>query len=179
MSEVTIHLTGVTKQYQDEEAFRKLFPRFITPTFKTIVFKSGNVFITFENQARANKLSRFVTKHDIIGGKLKVCNPKSNDKTPAKNVQTSKKKPSGNVEVDVKNDIVKIIPSFSFKKLEIFDIEIDEEFAESFCCSICMFTFSEPSGLRCGHIFVKIALQIGYNVIILVPIVNQKVMLMM
>ena len=157
MPEVKLHLTGIPKQYQDEESFKKLFPKFIPILFNTLEFNSGNVFITLENETKANKVSRFVTKHKLLGGKLKVCNLKKDlPANPVQNPIRKPTKPKTNDAPAVKNTIIKIIPSFSFKKLDDFDIEIvDDELADSFCCSICMFTFTEPSNLPCGHIFCK------------------------
>ena len=153
MSAIIVRLTGVSGQYQNENAFRKLFPRYIAATFIEVTISSGNVIIEFESYQKASKLYRFVCSHDM--GNLRAFAPKQPCNS---NSQVIKQKPKGSTS---SNQLVQqpkqlqVPPSFTFLRLLLEYELVDDTFQESLACAICMNIYVSSSSIPCGHIFCR------------------------
>ena len=150
---VNVRLIGVCGQYQNENAFRNLFPSKITATFKEVTISSGSVIIEFENYQKASKLYRFVCSHDM--GNIRALAPKRPSNS---NSQVEKQKAKGSTsskQLVQQPTQLQIPPSFTFLRLVLEYELVDDTFQESLTCAICMNIYVSSSSIPCGHIFCK------------------------
>ena len=130
----TLRVKGVPGGRQNRSAFEDLFPRFITKTFVIVTFKCGYAAVVFHEQHQAEKLDRFIHKHNIMGF-------------------TTCRIIDGFFEYDERKNIDIVLKPIANRIVE-FDT-VDPCLKTHLSCTICMDLLTNPYSTECGHTFCK------------------------